>query len=363
MMKRRDFITKGTAGSLGLGLAGCSLFKPRKIMLEPELVPFSFGDNYPRPKGGTMPMAELGRTGIKVSKFGFGSHMRPYLVPYVKERERMIREAYDFGVNLFDIYDKGDDIFQYEPMGRYLAPMINDVVISIVIRPYDGRTLEEEFERDLRLFGRDYIDMVRVQSFAKDDDKWWQWEPVFKYKEQGKIRAVGLPIHTWEDLAAIYTYPVDYVIFPYNFFMNVAWYGFRTDIDFKPLPELLRDRGIGVITMKPFAGDYLIYPLMKVAETLKEDKEVNFIQACLRYVINSGINPDTTLVGMYYPSHVYEDVEAYFKPHMTDEERRLLNKVRRVAKTKVNAWLPDHYKFLEKWVPDYFCDETQYSSA
>ena len=116
--------------------------------------------------------------------------------------------------------------------------------------------------------------------------------------------------------------------------------------------------------MKPFAGDFLIYPLMRVAEIFKEDKEVNFNQACLRYVINSGINPDTTLVGMYYPSHVYEDVEAYFKPHMTDEERRLLNKVRRVAKTKVNAWLPDHYKFLAKWVPDLgYEDKRQFSQS
>ena len=92
-MKRRDFMTKGIVGALGTGLAGCSI-KPRRVRIAPEGVPFSFGDNYPKPKGGSMPMRALGKTGIKVSTFGFGSHMRPYLRPYEKERERMVRDAY-----------------------------------------------------------------------------------------------------------------------------------------------------------------------------------------------------------------------------------------------------------------------------
>ena len=105
-MKRRDFIKNGVVGTLSAGLTGCSVIKPRRITVEPELVPFSFGDNYPKPEGGTMPMGELGTTGIRISKFGFGSHMRPYLSPYVKERERMIRDAYELGVNVFDVYDR-----------------------------------------------------------------------------------------------------------------------------------------------------------------------------------------------------------------------------------------------------------------
>ena len=351
-MKRRDFIKKGVVGSLGAGFAGCSVVKPGSIKVEPEQVPFSFGDNYPKPESGTMPAGDLGTTGIKISKFGFGSHMRPYLRPYVKERERMIREAYDLGVNVFDVYDREHEVYQYEPMGKHLAPMINDVVISIAISPYDGRNLEEELERDLRLFGRDYIDMVRIHIYSTEDKNWWQWETLFKYKEQGKIRAVGVPVHNVKELyPLIDTYPIDYAIFPYNFFMNIAWDGHMPDSDFEPLNKILRDKGIGIITMKPFAGDYLVTPLKNVAEIYKEDKDVNFVQACLRYVINSEMNPDSTFTGMYYPSHVYENVEAYYKPHMSDEEKKLLDKVNKVAKTKAHAWLPDHYKFFTEWVP------------
>ena len=353
-MKRRDFITKGATGALGAGLAGCSVGKPRNIRVSPAGVPFSFGDNYPKPKGGTMPMAEIGTTGIKVSKFGFGSHMQKYLVPYVKERERMLRDAFELGVTIFDIYDIEHGIYQYEPTGRHLAPIINDVVISITLRPYDSRTLEEELHRDLRLFGRDYIDMVRIHAWAPDHpehgEDWWMWDELFKYKEQGKIRAIGLPIHTWEDLKApLEAYPLDFVIFPYNFYHNIAWDGHIPDGDFDPLPNYLRDKGVGVITMKPFAGDFLVTPLKEVAAQF--NKDINFVQAALRFIINSGIDPDTTLTGMYYPSHVYENIDAYFNPEMSDEERKLLDKVKKVAKSKAHAWLPDHYKFLEKWAP------------
>lgn len=353
-MKRRDFVTKGTAGALGFSLSGCSVI-PRSNRINPEGVPFSFGDNYPRPKGGTIPMGELGKTGIKVSKFAFGSHISSEILPYERERERMLRDAYELGVNVFDVYEKQGNQFQYEPSGKYLAPMINDVVISIAMIPHNGRTLEQEFHRALKLFGRDHIDMVRCYAWAPDHPQhgkdWYIWEELFKYKEQGKIRAVGLPIHTWEDLKApLEAYPLDYVIFPYNFYHNIAWDGHIPDRDFDPLAKYLRDRGVGVIVMKPFAGDFLVTPLKEVAATF--NKDINFVQAALRYIINSGIDPDTTLAGMYYPSHVYENIDAYFNPEMTDEEHKLLDKVKKVAKSKAHAWLPDHYRFLQKWADD-----------
>jgi len=352
-MKRRDII-KGAAAALGAGAAGCA-GKPRTVRISPEGVPFSFGDNYPKPKGGSMPVTELGKTGIKVSAFSFGSHMRPYLRPYERERERMVREAYELGVNVFDVYDREHNVYQYEPMGRFLKPFINDVVVSISLLPYEGRTLEQELERDLRCFGRDYLDMVRIHVYSPDHQNWGYWEQLFKWKEQGKIRAVGVPIHYYKDLfPLIDTYPIDYVVFPYNFFMNICWDGHMVDDaeKYAALPQLLKERGIGRVTMKPFAGDYLVTPLIDVAEKYKNkgEEEINFAQSMLRYVINSGV-ADTTFTGMYYPSHVYENVDAYYNPAMTDEEHRLLNRVRKVAKTKAQAHLPGFYRFFAEWAP------------
>ncbi len=351
-MKRRDFITGAAAA--GAGLAGCA-GKPRTVRIGPEGVPFSFGDNYQKPEGGSIPMTELGKTGIQVSTFTFGSHMRPYLRPYERDRERMVREAHELGVNTFDVYDREHEVYQYEPMGRFLKPVINDVNISISLLPYEGRSLEQEMERDLRCFGRDYLDMVRIHVYSPDHQNWGYYDQLFKWKEQGKIRAVGVPIHYYKNLfPLIDSYPIDYVVFPYNFFMNICWDGHMMEEPDKyaTIPQLLRERGIGRVTMKPFAGDFLVTPLIEVAEMYKkkDEEEVSFAQAMLKYVINSGI-ADTTFTGMYYPSHVYENVDAYYHPEMTDAEHRLLNTVRRAAKTKAQACLPDFYRFFAEWTP------------
>ena len=358
-MKRRDFILTGAAGAFGAGLAGCS-----GVTVKRELSPYAFDQEEQKPVG-TMPMAEIGKTGIKVSKFGFGSHIRKDIVKFGKEREFMIREAHDLGMNFFDVYDKEQECYQYEPMGRFLAPVINDVVISISILPWDGRSLEQEMERDLRLFGRDYIDMVRIHSYSSSSSNWPQWEKLFKWKEEGKIRAVGIPCHSQADLEEpLRELPLDYVIFPYNFYHNWTWLhkGMIND-EYDSLVPKLRKMGIGVVTMKPFAGDNLVYPFKRLAGQYDESGELSFGKACLRYVINSGLDVDATLGGMYYPYHVYENCDAYFNPAMSDEERDVLKKVRRKVKGVAHKWLPPHYAFLEDWSPDEFDDADMLQTA
>ncbi len=354
-MKRRQFMASSAAGAAGLTGYGCSGLGKRVEVKSgfPEI-----GDDYlkvtrKKPEGGSMPYGEIGKTGITVSKFGYGSHMHSGILPYTKERERAIREAYDLGITLFDVYDKEGNTFQYEPMGKYLAPMINDVVISISILPYDGRDLDQELHRDLRVFGRDYIDMVRIHAYTPDDPghgKYWPyWEQLFKYKEQGKIRAVGLPIHYVEQVEMVLeNYPLDFVILPFNFYHNLLWTG-EGSPGMNSLAERLREKNMGVIAMKPFASDWFISPFIDAARTFDKTGEISLPQAALRWIINSDLNPDATLAGMYKLDHVYEDVVAYYQPVMTDEERELIDKLRKYAKTIAHTVLPDHYRFLDHW--------------
>lgn len=346
-MKRRDFITKGATGVLGAGFIGCSATKPKRTPLWRELSHFSS-----RPSG-KMPMTELGNTGIKISRLTFGSHIREEMVGFDIQREHVIREAYDLGVNTFDVYDGELKCFQYEPMGRFLKPIINDVIISISMKTYEGRTMEQEFERALKLFGRDYIDLVRCHAVSPDDSRWaehWVFaEKLFRYKEKGLVRAVGAPIHDIKDLDVVFdTYPLDYVLFPYNFYHNICWLGDKEE-DMDSLPSMLRKRGVGVVTMKPFAGDYLVTPFIKIGRKFTSEPEITFPRAALRCVLNSGVDPESIFCGMYSLSHLYEDIVPFFKPEMSDEERSLLDNINNVATQQASAWLPEHYKWLENW--------------
>jgi aryl-alcohol dehydrogenase-like predicted oxidoreductase len=269
---------------------------------------------------------------------------------YDKQREYMIHEAYDLGMNVFDVYDQEEGVskggsYQYEPFGKQIAPFKNDILISISFRPYDGRTSEQELERDMRLFGRDHIDLVRILREPNNPI----WETLFRFKEKGYIRAVGAPIHDMSQAEMLIgKVPIDYILFPYNFYHNICWLEEKED-DFDPLPARLREHGIGVMTMKPFAGDYLVTPFIEVARQVNKNPEISFTKAALHYVINSGVKPATTLTGMYNLYHLYENVDAYYNPTMSDEERELLNSIKHYAKRSAHAWLPDHYKWLDNW--------------
>ena len=299
--------------------------------------------------------------------------MRKELIKYVKEREWMIREAYDMGINFFDIYDRFGGTYQLEPMGSHLAPMINDVVISVTMSLYDGRTVEQELERDMRLLRRDYIDLVRTYAWKNSNDekvlstqsghRWEWWEKLFKLKEKGYIRAVGVPIHNIDSLEQpLAELPIDFVFLPFNFYHN--WYRMQPH-DFDSTISTLRKKGIGVITMKPMLGDRLVTPLHRIAAQCDESGEVTFSKACLRYIINSEVKVDSTLNGMFNPYHIYENIDAFYNPEISDEERNLLKTVRKVAKINnvSKTLLPEHYQFLEDWAPDSYDDSDLFDSA
>ncbi|MFC1551133.1 aldo/keto reductase [Candidatus Latescibacterota bacterium] len=352
-MRRREFFKASMAATAALGTAGCSSIMP-KMKIDQKITDISLEPTKPRPSGGTMPTGELGTSGIKVSKLAFGSHMSQPLLPFEKEREVMIREAYDFGINIFDIYEKRWNIFQYEPMGRHIAPIRNDVILSIFMDPYDGRTVEQEFERAMRLLGRDYIDLVRTQAFSEEDAYWEHWEVLFRLKEKGYIRAVGLPLHFIEDIPKTIelhdTYQFDFVVFPYNFYHNVIWDG-RNGVDFGPMTAKLREKGVGIIGMKPLGSDHLVSGFINAAGKLDKFGDTSFAAAAHKYVINSGLNPDTVLNGMYSLDHIYENVATYYNPVMSKNEKNILEKVRRKTRVASSEMLPAHYKFLDQWAP------------
>lgn len=354
-MKRRSFLCKSSMLAATIGTTGCSVFPGKKIMLERrfEASDYSFEVTSKRPGGGSIPMRELGNTGIQVSAFGYGAHIQKELVPFEEERCRMIRESFDLGMNTYDIYDHWG-VEQFEPMSRHLAPMMKDVVLSLNLHPREERTAEQEFERSLRIFKRDHIDMYRLNANAGDpeSERWENWDKLFKWKEEGKIRAVGMSIHFPHQLEQVLkTYPLDYVIIPYNFYHNLLWDG-RFPGNFDPLAKQLADKGVSVVVMKPFATDWFVAPMIDAAKQLDETGEISLPQAMLRWVINSPVDPDLTIGGIFTLDHLYEDIQAYYYPAISPEEKKLLKKLKRVAQVKATAWLPDHYQFLENWATD-----------
>ena len=194
--------------------------------------------------------------------------------------------------------------------------------------------------------------MVRIYAHTHDAPNWGDWDEAFKAKEQGKIRAIGVPVHFPEDLDVILKedVPLDFVIFPYNFYHNILYTG-KVPKSFDPMVAAMRKKGMGVVTMKPFASEWYVAHLMDVAKELDPKGDLSLGQAMLRYIINSGLEPDVTFGGMWCMNDLYDNVQAYYQPKISKEETKFLDKVRDYAKLIEDAALPEHYKFLKNWTP------------
>jgi len=204
----------------------------------------------------------LGKTKVKTSRFCLGTGMRggnreSNHTRMGKEKfEALIREANDRGTRMFDLAD----LYGTHP---YVIPALKgirrdkfQIVSKIWFR--DGGIPEKErpnadvvIERFLREIGTDYIDLVLLHCVVSP--KWReelrkQMDLMAKFKEQGKIRAHGVSVHSLEALEACITEPwVDSVhsrINPYGMSMD----GPADKV--APVLKKIHDSGKGVVGMK-----------------------------------------------------------------------------------------------------------------
>ncbi len=334
-MKRRDVLIMGSTGFIALKAAGCS---------EDDNGPMG-----PDSLTEGISTKTLGGTDLKVSQFGFGSHVKGQNADDVLEREYTMKTAYEKGVRVWDIYDNKEFTGQYTPVSNYLADVKYEVVFSIRFDDY-GYTVDDWMDKVLQAFDRDYIDMVRHQVYDSSNDKWKYWDDLFRLKDEGKIKAVGIPVHDPSELDyVIDELPLDFVLFPFNFYHNIGWPPDVAPGAFEPLAQKLKDRGIGTTVMKPFAGDALIRTFLELAKEINPD--ISFTQAALRYILNSGLEPDIIFAAHNHLREFDENLKAFENPAITEEERQLLDSVKELAPLAEKAALPPHYRFLGKWAP------------
>ena len=201
-MKRRSFIKSLSTTSITLPFAGCSVLSGRRLS---KYLP-----------DGEMPMRILGKTGIKVSMLGFGSHINKELIKKPVYRDKMIKLGYEGGINLYDVYDHKLEVEhkQFKPMGKSIRGFRKNVIVSLVaVKSTDQ--MQDEIDGALRDFNTDYIDLYRLYSI--DDDRMNIME---KNKKAGKIRAIGIVDHEVEKFMKYigrYGSTIDYVMIIYNF--------------------------------------------------------------------------------------------------------------------------------------------------
>lgn len=245
-LNRRQFLTAAVAGTGGLilGCRGIRAAAPTAAPVNPyELVP-------------------LGKTGLKVSRIGFGTGMRGGNRQSNQTRlgqepfEKLLRQAYDRGIRFFDCAD----MYGTNPyVGRALKDKPRDqYVVSTKIWVRKGGLPEPErpdadvlVDRFRKEFQSDYVDLVLIHCMTADrwpDEQKKQMDILANLKSKGIIKAHGVSIHSLGALKTAAACPwVDSVNARINKF-GVAMDGPPEEV--APVLKQMHEAGKGVVGMK-----------------------------------------------------------------------------------------------------------------
>ena len=269
----------------------------------------------------TIPMRELGRTGVRVSIVGLGGY---HLGMQADEQEsiRIIRAGLDSGVNFLDNcwdYNGGQSEIR---MGQALRDGYRQK--AFLMTKIDGRTRKaasDQLEESLRRLQTDHIDLLQFHEVIRDTDpdrifaNGGGMEAVLEAKKQGKVRYIGFTGHKSPDIhlkmletAFAHQFTFDAVQMPLNV-MDAHFDSFEK----KVLPVLVQ-HGIGVLGMKPM-GDKLILN-SKTATPIE----------CLHYAMN--LPTSVVITGCDSLKILQQALEAArsFKAMSSDEVATLLVK-------------------------------------
>jgi aryl-alcohol dehydrogenase-like predicted oxidoreductase len=155
-----------------------------------------------------MEKRKLGRTGLDVSVLTFGCGAVGGLMTRgePRDQERAVAYALEHGINHFDTapdYGKGAS---EENLGRVLASLKPDVIVSTKVRvpaarPDIGAAIAASLEASLKRLGRDHVDVFQLHNVigARADGATMSADEVLsdvvpalgRAREQGKTRFVG----------------------------------------------------------------------------------------------------------------------------------------------------------------------------
>ena len=192
-----------------------------------------------------MKMMRLGRTGLTISRTGFGA--LPIQRIGFDEAKALLVRAYEAGVTFFDTARGYSD--SEEKIGYALADVRKDIVIATKINAADRKGFMEKLETSLRNLKTDYVDVLQLHwpgELPDPDDPESIYAGLFEAKQKGMARFIGITHHA-RALArtAVESGRYDTLQFPLNVISS------EEDLS---LIDLCHRHDVGVIAMKALCG-------------------------------------------------------------------------------------------------------------
>ena len=192
-----------------------------------------------------MKRMQLGATGIEIEKNGFGC--LPIQRISKEDAARLLRKAYDGGMNYFDTARAYSD--SEEKVGYAFAGMRDKIVIATKSGAQDAAGMRRDLETSLRTLQTDYIDVYQFHNppfCPKPDGADGLYEEALKAKAEGKIRHISITNHR----LAVAQEAIDSGLyatlqFPFSYLSGEQE---------QKLIDGCRENGMGFIAMKGMAG-------------------------------------------------------------------------------------------------------------
>lgn len=212
------------------------------------------------------------RTGDKISVLGFGTSY----IAQADEKDAIatIRQAYEGGVNYFDLATAESRTFPY--FGAALGDVRKNVRYQIHFGanytggPYgftlDAEAIKKSIHWQLEKLGTDYIDYGFIHCLDEAAD-WRKYQKngalafLMELKEQGVVRHLGLSSHTPATIQQVMDdVPLDMLMFSVNaaYDYHKGTYGKGSTDERTAVYRRCEAEGVGIAVMKPFAGGQLL---------------------------------------------------------------------------------------------------------
>ncbi len=256
-----------------------------------------------------MEYRELGKTGLRVSRMGFGGI--PIQKVDAKATRRLVEHMAELGVNYIDTARGYTVSEQY--LGEALEGLRDRFVLATKSMARTKEAMARDIETSLANLRTDVIDLYQVHNPSLTELETviapgGALEALLEAKAAGKIRHIGLTAHMAAVFERALTLPwVETIMFPYNI----------VETQGGALMRRCTQQGVGFICMKPLAGGAL------------EDANL-----ALRFI---AANDDVTVVipGMYDVREIDENLAAVGSGSpLSDEEREKLETIRRELGTQ-----------------------------
>lgn len=197
-----------------------------------------------------MDKVRLGRTGLIVSKNGFGA--LPIQRVGMEEAARILRKAYDGGINYFDTAHVYSD--SEEKIGYALADVRENIIISTKAMATTPEAFWQQLELSLKRMKTDYIDIYQFHNpvvCPRPGDGSGLYEAMLEAKGKGMIRHIGITNHRLAVAKeAIASGLYETLQFPFSYLAGPQE---------EELVRLCEEQDMGFICMKALAGGLITH--------------------------------------------------------------------------------------------------------